>query len=157
MLLLALLAIQDEEELRPHISVHKKIAPAVVGVRSPSSRGTGMILDKEGWILTSLASVGLNGENVEVYLKGHKRVNGRVVERRKDLEMAVVKIDAKDVTGVAALGDSERARPGSVCYVLGDSFNSIFTDDQVAISTGYVSARYDLKSAKAVEEYFKRE
>lgn len=142
------LLLQDEEALRVHARLYKKVAPAVVGVRSGFQRGSGVIVDREGWILTSLTATGPRAEEVQIYLQGHKRVPGRVVHRDQDLELAIVKIDSAHVPAIVTLGDSRNVKVGQVSYVLGDSFGSIFTDDQVAISTGYISGLYELTTAK---------
>jgi S1-C subfamily serine protease len=144
---------QDEDALRVHAKLYQRISPAVVGIRSGSQRGTGVIVNKEGWILTSLTATGTQLENVEVFLKGHKKVVGRVVERNRDLELALVRIDPKDVPGVMAIGDSDNLKIGALCYVLGDSYNSIFTDDMVAISQGHISGIYELKKVKGQTLY----
>lgn len=144
---------QDEEALRVHAKLYERVSPAVVGIRSGSQRGTGIIVHKDGWILTSLTATGPQLENVEIYLKGHKRVSGRVVERNRELELSIVRIDPKDVTGVLPLGDSDHVKIGSLCYVLGDSYNSIFTDDMVSMSMGHVSGVYELKKVKGQTLY----
>lgn len=151
---LFLAAGQDEESLRVHARLYQRTSPAVVGVRSAGQRGSGAIVHKDGWILTSLTATGLQADTVDVYLHGHKKVSGKVVERQKDLELALVKIDPKDVPAVLPLGDSDPVKIGSICYVLGDSYSSIFTDDQVAISMGHVSGMYELKTTKG-QTYYK--
>ncbi|HLG43063.1 MAG TPA: S1C family serine protease [Planctomycetota bacterium] len=144
---------QDEEALRVHTKLHQKISPAIVGIRGGGRRGTGIVISSLGLILTSTTTAGARDESVEVTLKGHRRVRGSVVRRKPDLELMLVKIDAKDVTGVLELGDSDSAKLGQLCYVLGDSYNSIFTDDQVALTLGHVSGRYSVDATKGRATY----
>jgi serine protease Do len=146
---------QDEESLRVHARLYQRASPAVVGIRAGNVQGSGAIVHKDGWILTSCSAVGAQNESVDVYLKGHKKISGKVVERNKDLELALVKIDPRDVAAILPLGDSDQVKVGSLCYVLGDSYGSIFTDDQVAISVGHVSGLYDLKKVNERQSSYK--
>jgi len=152
-LALACVAAQDEEILKVHSKLHQKASPAIVGIRGSDRRGTGILISRAGVILTSTTAIGARDETVEVYLKGHRRVRGQVVKRNADLEMAIVKIDSKDVPAVLELADSDGVKLGQVCYVLGDSYNSIFTDDQVALTMGHVSGRYEVDKTKGRSTY----
>lgn len=136
-----------------HARLYKKVAPAIVGVRDGARRGSGTIIHPGGWILTSSTAVRSGSHRVQIYLKGHKRVYGDVVERRPELEMALVKIHSTGVPAYLPLGNSEQARVGRIAYVLGDSFGSIFTDDQVAMSMGVVSARFILRETHGPSTY----
>lgn len=143
----------DADVRKAHVRVYKEVAPAIVGVRDGSSRGSGIILHRAGWILTSTTALRPRSEKVQVYVRGHLRVEGRVVERFPELEAALLKISPDKVAGTVEIGDSEEIELGRLCYTLGDSFDSIFVDDQVAISVGVVSARYDLKTAHGGSRY----
>lgn len=151
--LVALTPAQDEEALRVHTKLYRRISPAIVGVRGGGRRGSGFIVGRAGLIVTSLAAVGSRGNAVEVFLKGHKRVHGNVLKRVQELELAIVKIDPKDVAATVELGDSDAVKLGQICYVLGDSYNSIFTDDQVAMTLGYISGRYEVDKTKGRSTY----
>jgi S1-C subfamily serine protease len=151
--LAALSPVQDEEALRVHAKLHQRIAPAIVGVRGGGRRGTGILVGRPGLIVTSLTAVGARDESVEVFLKGHKRVRGSVLKRNPELELAIVKIDPKEVPGTVELGDSDQVKLGQICYVLGDSYNSIFTDDQVALTLGHISGRYEVDKPKGRSTY----
>lgn len=134
----------QDDPSQVHIRMHRKIAPSVVFVMEPTGRGqrgSGVIIDKDGYILTSPTACGQTTTEVSVQMAGQKRLAGKVVGRVNELELVVVKIPAKDLTAVP-FGDSDKAKPGAVTYVLGDSFDSILTDDQVAISHGVLSAIY---------------
>jgi S1-C subfamily serine protease len=143
----------DGDLRKVHVKVHKEVAPGIVGIRDAASQGTGIVIHRAGWILTSLAALRPRSGKVQVYLRGHVRVEGTIVERFPDLEAALVKIAPDKVAGVVEIGDSDEIGLGRICYTLGDSFDSIFVDDQVAISVGVVSARYDLKAPHGRSKY----
>jgi S1-C subfamily serine protease len=153
--LVGLAFTQDDAEAyrKAHVRLYSKVSPAIVGVRSPGLKGSGVIIHKQGWIITSIMATGMNAENVWVYLKGHKRVQGQVVQRVKELELAIVKIEPDEVPAVVELGDSESVRVGQISYVLGDSFESIFTDDQVAISLGRISGTFENRQLHERAQY----
>lgn len=142
-------AFAQEEDLdAPHVRLYKKVAPATVavsevGARRAPQRGSGVIIDRSGIILTSPTACGLTGEEVNVLLPGGKEHRGRVMGRVRDKELALVKIDAKDLPAVE-LGDSDRVRVGQVAYVLGDCYESIVKDGQPALSVGIVSSVYEV-------------
>lgn len=143
----------DADLRKAHVRIYKEVAPAIVGIRDGSSRGTGIILHRAGWILTSAAALRPRSDKVQVYLRGHIRIEGRIVERFPELEAALVKIPPDRVTGTVEIGESDEIGPGKLCYTFGDSYDSIFVDDQVAISVGVVSARYELRMARDHSRY----
>lgn len=144
-----------EDISKVHTKIYKKLAPAVVGVTyGVEKRGTGVVIDSDGLIITHTLATGLENTEVYVYLKGHRRVKASVVYTSKDKDLAVLKIDVKDLTTIE-LGDSNEVKIGQTAYVLGDSFNSIFTDDQVAMSVGIISGTYEIKEPQLKNSSYK--
>ena len=139
------LALHAQEDLdKIHVRIAKKIAPATVAVDGGGVRGSGIIIDKSGIILTSPTAVGTSSTRVNVMTKGSRIYSGKVLGRANDRELVVVKIDACQELPFAELGDSDTARAGQISYVFGDSFDSIRADDQAAMSLGVISGIYDL-------------
>ncbi len=132
-----------EDAADAHKRMYKKIAPSVVYVAGGSQRGSGVIVDKEGYVVTSPTACGPSTTDVTVQLVGQKRVTGRVVGRVNELELVVVKISEKNLPAVE-MGDSEKAKVGCVTYVFGDCYGSMEVDDQVAISLGVLSSVYEV-------------
>lgn len=144
----------DRSYRKVHARLYKKVSPGVVGVRDGRRRGSGVIVHPAGWILTSSMAVRKGSDRVRVYLRGHRRVEAEIVERIPELELAILKIDeSDDPPGYVFLGDSKAVRAGRFAYVLGDSFGSIFTDDQVAISFGVITSRFELKETHGRNTY----
>src|ERR1051326_2368664 len=107
----------QEEPDKVHVRIYKKVAPATVYIESQSGRhrGSGVIIDKSGIILTSSTACGPNTDIVTVQVKGGKTQTGRVMGRMIELELVLVKIDGKDSLPVVELGDSDSAPLGQVC------------------------------------------
>ena len=134
----------QEDPDKVHVRIYKKVAPATVYVEGGRFRGSGVIIDKSGIVLTSPTACGPNSDVVTVLVKGGKTYTGRVMGRINEHELVLVKIDGKDALPFVELGDSDSARVGQVSYVLGDCFDSLRTDDQPAISMGVISGIYEI-------------
>src|SRR5262245_24766847 len=139
---LALHAQDDVDKI--HVRIAKKVAPATVAVDGGGVRGSGILIDKSGILLTSPTAVGTTSTRVTVVTKGSRTYTGKVLGRANDRELVVVKIDAAQDLPFVELGDSDAARAGQISYVFGDSFDSIRSDDQAAMSLGVISGVYEL-------------
>lgn len=135
---------QQEDLDKVHVRIAKKVAPATVAVDGGGMRGSGVIIDRSGVILTSPTAVGNSSTRANVVTKGGHTYSAKVMGRANDCELVVLKIDAGQDLPFVELGDSDGARPGQVAYVFGDSFDSIRADDQAAMSLGVVSGVYEL-------------
>jgi S1-C subfamily serine protease len=138
----ALYAQEDLDKI--HVRIAKKVAPATVAVDGGGVRGTGILIDKTGILLTSPTAVGTSSTRVTVVTKGSRTYTGKVMGRANDRELVVVKIDAAQDLPFVELGDSDAARAGQISYVFGDSYDSIRSDDQAAMSLGVISGIYEL-------------
>lgn len=148
--LLGALAAQQDDRFDVHVRLYEKTAPAVVYVRGGGRSSSGFFIDRRGVVLTTAAVA--EGENVTVQTPSHQRLTARVLGTLPDLEMAVLQVPGEDHPALD-LGDSESARIGQVVYTLGDSFGSIQSDDQPAISLGVLSARYELTKQNRRKSY----
>jgi S1-C subfamily serine protease len=144
-------AAQDEDKI--HVNVARKVSPAVVYVEGAGQRGSGVIIDPAGTILTSTTACGANSTVVTVVSKGNKQHKGRVLGRDTAKELVLVKIDAPEPLPFVPLGDSDTARIGQVSYVFGDSFESLLNDDQAAMSLGAVSGLYRVEDKRGGSTY----
>jgi serine protease Do len=137
--------LQAQEDVdKVHVRIAKKVAPATVAIAGGGVRGSGIIIDKTGIILTSPTAAGTSSSRVTVLTHGSRSYSGKVLGRSNDRELVVVKIDAGEDLPFVELGDSDAARQGQIAYVFGDSYDSIRSDDQAAMSLGVVSGIYEL-------------
>ncbi len=139
------LAAQDDPAL-VHVRMHRKVAPSIVYVGDRGHEGSGVILSADGLILTASTAVGAAPSGQRVLLPGHREREAKVIARVPALELAVLKIEEKDLPYLE-FADSKAAKPGQVCYTFGDSFHSILRDDQVSMSLGVISGIYELPAA----------
>jgi len=96
--------------------------------------GTGMIIDANGYILTNYHVV-KDMTKITVTLASRKSYEGEVIGVDKLRDLAVIKIDAKNLPTVV-LGDSENVRVGEWVLAIGNPFGYDHT-----ITAGIVSAK----------------
>lgn len=118
--------------------------------------GTGTIIDRHGLILTSITVVPANGSRIRIYMQGGRVLSARLIETNRAKEFALLKIDsaqASEDLKHARLGDSRKVRRGQRVYTLGNAFESILKDDQVAMSAGVISGLFSLTTSRSESTY----
>lgn len=105
---------------------------AVEGVQ-PAGVGSGVIVSKEGYVLTNNHVV-RNSQRVEVKLADGRRLVAKVVGTDKETDLAVLDLDAEGLVP-AKLGDSDALAVGDWVVAAGSPFGL-----EQSVSTGIVSA-----------------
>ena len=107
------------------------------------SLGSGVILDKNGYILTNYHVIMQSGEDkpvdrINVFLHGDDvtKYKAKVVGSDKWTDLAVIKIDAGKPLAAAQLGDSDTMRVGDWVLAVGSPFGLDST-----VTAGIVSAK----------------
>ena len=127
----------------------KKVGPAVVGITTKvynrdifnrpvqvgEGVGSGIIFDKNGYIVTNNHVVG-NNKTVNVSLADGRTFEGTVVGTDARTDLAVVKITADNLT-VAALGDSDTLQVGEPAIAIG---NPLGLEFQGTVTAGVISS-----------------
>jgi serine protease Do len=91
------------------------------GHRPESGTGSGVIIDKKGFILTNSHVVG-DAEEVTVRLSNKSEFTGKVIGRDTDTDIAVVKIDAETDLPFSSLGNSKEVKVGQWAMAVGNPF-----------------------------------
>ena len=146
--------------------VYREVSPAVVGItcvaRAPGADkdhrffGTGTIVDPHGLILTSITVVPAKSSRIRVYVRGGRVLSAGLVATSRELEFALLRIDSTQISSALShvvLGDSRGVRRGQRVYTLGNAFESILKDDQVAMSAGVVSGLFSLTTTLSESTY----
>jgi serine protease Do len=114
-----------------------------VGGLSQQSLGSGVILDKNGYILTNYHVVTQSGEDkpvdrINVFLHGDdsSKYKAKIVGVDKWTDLAIIKIDADRPLTAAPLGDSDAMRVGDWVLAIGSPFGLDST-----VTAGIVSAK----------------
>src|SRR5881398_1162343 len=89
------------------------------------SEGSGFIVRPDGYIFTNFHVVE-GAEHVDVKLKDGREFPAKVVGTDEKTDIAVVKIDAKDLP-VVRMGDSDAVRVGQFAFAIGAPFKLDYT------------------------------
>jgi serine protease Do len=109
--------------------------PGIFGNQQQQVRGagSGFIIRPDGYILTN-EHVVRNAQNLKVTLQGGKKFDGRVIGTDPQTDLAVVKINAKNLP-TAVLGDSDSLIAGQWVVAIGNPYG--FHD---TVTAGIISA-----------------
>ena len=139
------------------IEAVKKVGPAVVTITATGGSnsaagfealGTGVIFDTDGHILTNNHVVA-NGDHYTVlFAKAISAVNATKVGSDALTDLAVLKIDPKDLPGVAQFGASAGLQPGQQVLAIGSALG----DFKNTVTTGVISALHRSLAASKLED-----
>ena len=112
-----------------------------------SALGSGVIVSKDGYILTNYHVV-KDAEEIKVILYDKREFIGKVIGDDPQTDLAVIKVDAKDLPAIK-MGDSGKLKAGDVVLAIGNPFGLNQT-----VTMGIVSAvgRADI-GISAYEDY----
>ena len=100
------------------------------------SLGSGFIIDKEGFILTNNHVV-RDAEDILVTLSDNNEYKAKIIGSDEDMDVALLKIDAKEELPIAKLGDSDALQIGEWVVAIGNPFGLEHT-----VTAGIVSAKW---------------
>ncbi len=102
------------------------------------SLGSGVIISPDGYILTN-EHVITNATEIKITLPDGRQFNGRVIGTDAVNDVALLKIDGKDLP-YAPLGDSDELIIGEWVIALGNPFGFLLEDTHPTVTVGVVSA-----------------
>ena len=100
------------------IQIARQLSAAVVSITQPGGSGSGVIIRADGVIITNAHVVG-DARAVEVGLADGRRIEGQVLGRDPSLDVAVVRVQARDLPAATA-GDSDQLQPGQTAIAIGN-------------------------------------
>jgi len=114
-----------------------KVEPAVVRVETEDNMGSGMIIDKSGYILTS-SHIVEGVQSVIVILMDGGQFPGAVIDRDELRDLAIIKITVSGFSlPVVTLGSSDELETGEEVIAIGYSLG---LEGKATISKGIISA-----------------
>ncbi len=137
------------EESSAIIDATNKVSPSVVSIKTKSTAqnifgqtyqteggGTGFIITNDGLILTNKHVVSDTNASYTVVLASGKTYDAKIQSIDPFRDMAVVKIDAKDLP-VVELGDSDSLKVGQWVVAVGNALGQV----ENSVTAGIISAR----------------
>ena len=99
--------------------IYKKVMPAVVGVQVGRAQGSGVIVSKDGYVMTAGHVVGAPGRDVTFILPSGKRIKGKCLGIHRDVDGGLMKITDEGDWPYVELGASSDMKIGDWCVALG--------------------------------------
>ena len=115
------------------IDIVREVSPAVVGIRTGSGSGSGVIITDDGLIITNAHVAGRSG-GVRVSLANGTETEGRVLGIAQTVDIAVIDIEGSNLPH-AVLGDSDALQVGQTAIAIGNPVGFERT-----VTTGVLSA-----------------
>ena len=112
------------------------IPPVFKKIHKNSSIGSGVIMNKESYILTN-AHVIQDAQNIGVILNSGIQLQAKLIGLDADTDLAVIKIDLKDPPTIP-IGDSSKLKIGALKYRPNEIWN-MQSDNKAILSKGWRS------------------
>lgn len=100
-------------------AVLEKVMPSVVGVQVGGSQGSGVIVSRDGYVLTAGHVSGPAGQQCTLILEGGRRVRGITLGRDSSIDSGMIKITDPGEYPAAEMGISVALIPGQWVIALG--------------------------------------
>lgn len=141
-----------EEKSKSLADIIENVTQSVVGISKLKSTGTsifsdndegklglgtGVIVGENGYILSNEHLTGEKYSTCYVTLDDGRNFDGTVVWSDKDLDLSIIKINAKDLPTIT-MGDSSTIRVGENVYAIG---NPIGFEFRRTVTSGIISAK----------------
>ncbi len=112
-------SLGDLRVIQDHIEkVVHKVMPCVVSVRVGASFGSGVIVSKDGYVLTAGHVSGEPGRDVTVYFSDGKKAKGKTLGSNRTLDSGLIKITSTGEWPYLAMGNSSQVHDGDWCMVI---------------------------------------
>ena len=108
--------------------------------------GSGVIISTDGYIVTNNHVVG-DADEIEVKLNDNREFKGRIIGCDATTDLALIKIDAKDLPAIS-IGNSDDLKLGQWVLAVGNPFNLTST-----VTAGIVSAKARTLGANGIESF----
>jgi serine protease Do len=112
--------VQDLRDIQTYVqTLVEKVTPCVVGLSIGSNQGSGVIINKEGLVLTAGHVSGDAGRDVIITLSNGRKVKGKTLGGNRDIDSGMIKIVDKGPWPHADMGKSTELKRGQWCLAIG--------------------------------------
>jgi len=113
-------SVQDLKEIQDHVQkLAKKVMPAVVGVRIGGSSGSGVIVNKEGMVLTAGHVSGAPNRDCQLIMPDGKTLKGKTLGANKGIDSGMIQITEPGDYSFVEMGASADLKRGDWCMAIG--------------------------------------
>ena len=96
-----------------------RLVPATVGIRVGAAQGSGVIISKEGYVLTAGHVISKPDQSATLILADGKIVQGKTLGVYETLDAGLIKITEEGPWPVVEQGESDDLKPGTWCIAVG--------------------------------------
>jgi serine protease Do len=96
-----------------------KVSPATVGIRIGDAAGSGVIVSKDGYVLTAGHVSGKPDRVATIILADGKEVKGKTLGGNVGIDSGLIRITDKGEWPFVEMGDASKVRVGAWCLALG--------------------------------------
>jgi serine protease Do len=112
--------VQDLRVIQERVKkVMDKVTPAVVGIRIRNAAGSGVIINKDGYVLTAGHISGEPDREALVILPDGRKLKGKTLGKNAAIDSGMIRITGEGEWPFVEMGDSSRLKPGAWCLALG--------------------------------------
>ncbi len=112
--------IDDLKAIQEHTKkVLEKVIPSTVGVQIGGASGSGVIISKDGFVLTAGHVSGKPGQKCTLILHDGKRLEGKSLGRYSSIDSGMFQITTPGEYEFCEMGKSADLKPGQWCIAVG--------------------------------------
>jgi len=112
--------VQDLRAIQQRVKkVVEKVTPAVVGIRIGHAAGSGVIVNKDGYVLTAGHISGEPDRDALLFLPDGRRLKGKTLGANVALDSGMIRITEEGEWPFVEMGDASKLKPGAWCLALG--------------------------------------
>jgi putative serine protease PepD len=101
------------------VRVYRRVAPSVVQIQTPEGLGSGIVLDRNGNIVTNAHVVG-SAKSFTVTTSTGRRLSAKLVGSFPPDDLAVIKVPSSARLRPATFADSSKLRVGDIAMAIGN-------------------------------------
>jgi serine protease Do len=112
--------IDDLKAIQAQVTkVVGKVTPCTVGVRMGAAQGSGVIISKDGYVLTAGHVSGKNGRDCTIVFPDGKTAKAKTMGANKTIDSGLIKLEGDGPWPFVEMGKSEDLKKGQWCIALG--------------------------------------
>lgn len=112
--------IDDLKAIQTHVKkIFEKVVPCTVGVIIGASQGSGVIISKDGHVLTAGHVSGQPGRDAFLVMPDGKRLKGKTLGANKGIDSGLIQITDPGIFPFLEMGNSADLKPGQWCIATG--------------------------------------
>jgi serine protease Do len=112
--------VQDLKAIQDHVKqLLPKTVPVTVGLRIGGASGSGVIVSKDGYILTAGHVSGKEGQDVQILLHDGKTLKGKTLGANRGIDSGMIKITQEGEYPFAEMAENAELKKGAWCLAIG--------------------------------------